>query len=146
MNFAFTEEQEELRNIVRQFLEAKSPESAVREQMDTEKGYDDAVWKQMAEQLGLQSLIIPEEFGGSGYTYVELIVVLEEMGRALLCAPYFSTVVLAANTLIHSGDDAAKKALLPGIAAGRDHRHAGLHRAQRPVGRVGHRGHRHRRR
>ncbi len=118
MNFAFSEEQEELRNIVRQFLDAKSPESAVREQMDTEKGFDDAVWKQMSEQLGLQSLIIPEEFGGSGYSYVELIVVLEEMGRALLCAPYFSTVVLAANTLIHSGDDAAKKSLLPGIASG----------------------------
>ncbi len=118
MNFAFSEEQEELRNIVRQFLDAKSPESAVREQMDTEKGFDDAVWSQMSEQLGLQSLIIPEEFGGSGYSYVELIVVLEEMGRALLCAPYFSTVVLAANTLIHSGDDAAKKDLLPGIASG----------------------------
>ncbi len=66
MNFAFSEEQEELRNIVRQFLEAKSPESAVREQMDTEKGFDDAVWKQMSEQMGLQSLIIPEEYGGSG--------------------------------------------------------------------------------
>jgi alkylation response protein AidB-like acyl-CoA dehydrogenase len=118
VNFAFSEEQEELRNIVRQFLDAKSPESAVREQMDTEKGFDDAVWKQMSEQLGLQSLIIPEEFGGSGYSYVELIVVLEEMGRSLLCAPYFSTVVLAANTLIHSGDDAAKKSLLPGIASG----------------------------
>jgi alkylation response protein AidB-like acyl-CoA dehydrogenase len=118
VNFAFSEEQEELRNIVRQFLEAKSAETAVREQMETEKGYDDAVWSQMSEQMGLQSLIIPEEFGGSGYSYVELIVVLEEMGRALLCAPYFSTVVLGANTLIHSGDDAAKAAYLPGIASG----------------------------
>jgi alkylation response protein AidB-like acyl-CoA dehydrogenase len=72
----------------------------------------------MAEQLGLQSLIIPEEYGGQGFGYVELIVVLEEMGRALLCAPFFSTVVLAANTLIHSGDDGAKAELLPGIASG----------------------------
>jgi len=118
VNFAFSEEQEELRTIVRQFLEAKSPESAVREQMETEAGYDPEVWSQMAEQLGLQSLIVPEEFGGQGFTYIELIVVLEEMGRALLCAPYFSTVVLAANTLIHSGDDAAKKEVLPGIASG----------------------------
>src|SRR5688572_18201864 len=102
--FAFSEEQEELRKVVRQFLETKSPESAVREQMDTERGYDPAVWSQMAEQLGLQGLAIPEEFGGSGYSYIELIVVLEEMGRALLCAPYFSSVVLAANTLLHSGD------------------------------------------
>lgn len=118
MNFAFSEEQEELRNIVRSFLEKKSPEADVREQMDTEQGFDDAVWTQMAEQMGLQSLIIPEEYGGSGYSYVELTVVLEEMGRALLCAPYFSTVVLAANTILQSGDDAAKKDLLPGIASG----------------------------
>src|SRR5436190_17246614 len=86
--------------------------------METTEGYDPAVWKQMGEQLGLQGLAIPEEYGGSGYTYVELIVVLEEMGRALLCAPYFSTVALAANTLLHSGDDAAKKEYLPGIASG----------------------------
>jgi alkylation response protein AidB-like acyl-CoA dehydrogenase len=118
VNFAFSEEQEELRNIVHQFLEAKSPESAVREQMETERGFDPEVWKQMAEQLGLQSLIIPEEYGGQGFGYVELTVVLEEMGKFLLPAPFFSTVVLAANTLIHSGDDAAKQAHLPGIASG----------------------------
>src|SRR3954454_22928875 len=118
MNFAFSEEQEELRKTVRAFLDQKSPETAVRRLMETEEGYDPAVWKQMGEQLGLQGLIIPEDFGGSGYTYVELGVVLEEMGRALLCAPYFSTVVLAANTLIHYGDDAAKKDYLPGIASG----------------------------
>ena len=118
MNFAFSDEQEELRRTVRSFLEQKSPESAVREQMETEQGYDNAVWSQMGEQMGLQGLIIPEEYGGSGYGYVELGVVLEEQGRALLCAPYFATVALAANALIHSGDDAAKKAYLPGIAAG----------------------------
>ena len=118
MNFAFSEEQEELRNVVRQFLEAKAPEAAVREQMETERGFDPDVWKQMAEQLGLQSLTIPEEFGGQGFGYVELIVVLEEMGKTLVCAPYFSTVVLAANTLLQSGDDAAKKEYLPGIASG----------------------------
>ncbi len=118
MNFAFNDEQEELRRIVRQFLEDKSPEAAVREQMDTTDGYDEAVWAQMADQLGLQGLVIPEEHDGSGFGFVELIVVLEEMGRALLCAPYFSSVVLGAQTLIHSGDDAAKAAYLPGIASG----------------------------
>ena len=118
MNFAFTEEQEELRKTVRQFLEAKSSEEAVREQMETTDGFDAAVWSQMGEQMGLQGLIVPEEFGGSGFSYVELGIVLEEMGRSLLCAPFFSTVVLAANTLIHSGDDAAKAAHLPGIASG----------------------------
>jgi alkylation response protein AidB-like acyl-CoA dehydrogenase len=118
VNFAFSEEQEELRRTVRSFLEQKSSEAEVRRLMETTEGYDPAVWDQMGSQLGLQGLHIPEEFGGSGYTYVELIVVLEEMGRALLTAPYFSTVVLAANALIHSGDDAAKKELLPGIASG----------------------------
>ena len=100
MNFAFSEEQEELRKVVKDFLNAKSDEATVRELMDTESGYDPAVWSQMGEQMGLQGLIIPEEFGGSGYSYVELIV------------------VLAANTLIHSGDDAAKAKYLPGIASG----------------------------
>jgi alkylation response protein AidB-like acyl-CoA dehydrogenase len=118
VNFAFSEEQEELRRITRQFLESKSPEATVRELMDTTEGYDPKVWQQMAGELGLQSLIIPEDLGGQGYTFIELTVVLEEMGRALLCAPYFSTVVLAANTLLHSGDDAAKKEHLPGIAEG----------------------------
>ena len=118
MNFAFTEEQEELRKTVRAFLEAKSPETAVREQMETDSGYDTAVWGQMGEQLGLQGLAIPEEFGGSGYGYVELGIVLEEMGRSLLCAPFFSTVALAANLLMASGDKAAQKAYLPGIAGG----------------------------
>ena len=118
MNFAFSEEQEELRRIVRQFLESKSSEAEVRRLMETTEGYDPATWTQMANELGLQSLIIPEEFGGQGYGYVELTVVLEEMGRSLLCAPYFSSIVLAANTLLHSGDDAAKKELLPGIASG----------------------------
>ncbi len=118
MNFAFTDEQDELRKTVRAFLDSKSPESAVREQMETESGYDTAVWSQMAEQMGLQGLHVPEEFGGSGYSFVELGIVLEEMGRSLLCAPFFSTVVLAANTLLLSGDDAAKKDFLPGIASG----------------------------
>ena len=118
MNFAFSEEQEELRRTVRAFLEQKSPETEVRGLMETSDGYDAAVWKQMGEQMGLHGLIVPEEYGGSGFTYVELGVVLEEMGRALLCAPFFSTVALAANALVHSGDDVAKKTYLPGIASG----------------------------
>ncbi len=118
MNFAFSEEQEELRKSVRRFLEQKSDSPEVRRLMETEEGYDPDVWNQMAQQLGLQGLAIPEEHGGSGYSYVELIVVLEEMGRALLPAPYFSTVALAANAILASGDDSAKKELLPGIASG----------------------------
>ena len=118
MNFAFSDEQETLREFVRNFLEEKSSEASVRDQMETDSGFDPDVWQQMSEQMGLQSLIIPEEFGGQGFGYVELIVVLEEMGRSLLCAPFFSSVVLAANTLIHSGDESAKAELLPQIASG----------------------------
>src|SRR3954464_1810471 len=118
MNFAFSEEQEELRKTVRSFLDQKSSEAEVRRLMETEEGYDTAVWKQMGEQLGLQGLAIPEEYGGSGYSWIELGIILEEQGRRLLAAPYFSTVVLAASTLLLSGDDAAKKDYLPGIASG----------------------------
>jgi alkylation response protein AidB-like acyl-CoA dehydrogenase len=118
MNFAFSEEQEELRRSVRRFLEDKSPMTEVRRLMETTEGFDRGVWEQMAHQLGLQGLAIPEEYGGSGFGYVELIVVLEEMGAALLCAPYFATVGLGANALLSSGDEAAKKDLLPGIASG----------------------------
>jgi alkylation response protein AidB-like acyl-CoA dehydrogenase len=118
VNFAFSEEQEQLRDFVRQFLENYSSETTVRELMETDEGYDPETWKMMADQLGLQSLIIPEEHGGQGFGYVELIVVLEEMGRVLLCAPFFSTVILAANTLIHGGDDEAAARVLPGIASG----------------------------
>ncbi len=117
MNFAFTEEQEQLREFVRSFMDEKSSEAAVRELMETDEGYDKAVWSQMAEQMGLQSLIIPEEYGGQGFTFVELGVVLEEMGRRLLCAPFLSGL-LASLAILHSEDDNAKKNYLPGIASG----------------------------
>jgi alkylation response protein AidB-like acyl-CoA dehydrogenase len=116
--FAFSEEQQEFRSMVRRFVEANSSEAAVREQMETERGFDPAVWSGMAGQLGLQSLVIPEVFGGQGFSQVELSIVLEEMGRSLLCAPYFSTVVLAVNCLLQAGDEDAKRTLLPGIASG----------------------------
>jgi alkylation response protein AidB-like acyl-CoA dehydrogenase len=118
MNLAFSDEQEELRRSLRRFLADKSPESEVRRLMETEVGYDPEVWAQLSQQLGLPGLAIPEEYGGSGFSFVELAVVMEEMGRALLCAPYFSGPVLAAAALLASGDDQAKKDFLPGIASG----------------------------
>jgi alkylation response protein AidB-like acyl-CoA dehydrogenase len=118
MNFGFSEEQEELRRQVRRFLEEKSPETEVRRLMATTEGYDPAVWSQMADQLGLQAMTIPEAYGGAGFGYVELLVVLEEMGAALLCAPYFSTVALGTNALLTSGDEVAAKQWLGSIASG----------------------------
>ena len=118
MNFAFSEEQEELRRSVRRFLEDKSPISEVRRLMETTEGYDPKVWAQMGNELGLQSLHIPEAYGGQGYSFVELVVVLEEMGRALLCAPFFASVCLAANAILAAGTEERRAALLPGIASG----------------------------
>src|SRR5665213_1327034 len=118
MNFGFSEEQEELRKMVKRFLEEKSPESEVRRLMATAEGYDTAVWDQMAKELALQGLGIPEEFGGQGYGPVELYVVFEEMGAALFCSPYFSTVALAANAVLFVGTDPDKATYLPGIASG----------------------------
>ena len=118
MSMTFTEEQDEFRTNVRHFLAQKSSSADVRRLMETDEGYDPAVWQQMAVQLGLQGLALPEEYGGSGYGFIEQIAVLEEMGKALLCAPYFSSVVLAGTALVQSGDETAKRDLLPGIADG----------------------------
>jgi alkylation response protein AidB-like acyl-CoA dehydrogenase len=118
MDFALNPDHEDLRASVRGFLEANSSEPEVRRLMATTEGYEPAVWTQMASQLGLQGLIIPEQYGGSGYSYAELVVVFEEMGRALLCAPFFATVALATNTILLSDDDHAKGQYMPGIAAG----------------------------
>jgi len=118
VNVALSEEQRELSRTVRAFLEQKSPETEVRRLMETEEGFDRGVWTQMAEQLGLQGLAIPEEHGGSGYTFRELAIVLEEMGRVLMCTPFLSTVVLAGHAVLESGDKEAQGRYLPGIASG----------------------------
>lgn len=118
MELVFSPEQEELRRSVRRFIEARSPLSAVREQMESETGYDASVWRQLADQLGLQSIAIPEEYGGAGSSFVDLAIVLEELGRGLVPSPFFGSVVLAAYALLDAGDDAACRDLLPGIADG----------------------------
>ncbi|OLO25741.1 acyl-CoA dehydrogenase [Streptomyces sp. MNU77] len=114
----FTEEQDELRRTVRRFLSDRSGEMEVRRLMETERGYDPEVWQTMAAQLGLQGIAIPEEYGGQGSGWTELGIVLEETGRALLCAPFLSSAVLAAHTLLACGDTDAMRRHLPGIADG----------------------------
>jgi alkylation response protein AidB-like acyl-CoA dehydrogenase len=118
VNLTLTEEQEELRASVRRFLADKAPSEAVRRWMDSEEGHDPTLWKQMAGQLGLQGLAIPEEHGGAGYGPVELGIVLEELGRAITPTPFFATVALAGQALVHSGDTAAQARWLPAIADG----------------------------
>ncbi len=111
-------EQEELRSSVRRFLADRAPLTAVRELMETTDGLDAGVWRQAGEQLGLQGIAIPEEYGGSGFSFVEQAIVLEELGAALYGGPYLASAVLAATALLASGDEDASKAYLPGIAAG----------------------------
>ena len=118
MRFSFTEEQEELRRVVRRFLEEKSPVGEVRRLMDTAEGYEPAVWKQLSLELALPGVAIPEAYGGQGAGFVELGIACEEMGRALLCAPYFGSIALGANAVLNAGSEAQKAALLPGIARG----------------------------
>ena len=96
--FALTEEQEMLRQTTRQFLEDRVPATFVREMAESTTGFDSSIWQSGAE-LGWHSLAIPEEFGGAGYTFAELSVVLEEMGRSLFPGPFLSTVVMAANAI-----------------------------------------------
>jgi alkylation response protein AidB-like acyl-CoA dehydrogenase len=118
VDFAFSDEQEELRRTVRAFLEKASPETEVRRLMETPEGFDPAVWRRMGSELGLQGIAVPEEYGGAGCGLVELGIVLEEAGRALLCAPLLSSAVLATTTLLRSDDEEARKRLLPALAAG----------------------------
>lgn len=114
-----TDEQEELRQTVRKFLEAKSPESVVRRRMEEPDGHDGMLWRQMADQLGLQGIALPEEYGGLGYGAVELSIIMEEMGRVLFTEPFFGSAVLAASVVLCCAEEAAKVALLPAIASGR---------------------------
>jgi alkylation response protein AidB-like acyl-CoA dehydrogenase len=116
--FAFSPEQAELRATVRRFLAETSPEAEVRRLMETEPGYDQGVWSRLVGELGLAGLAVPEGFGGSGFGFVDLQIVCEEMGRALLCAPFLSSAVLAAQALLASGDSAACAEYLPGLAEG----------------------------
>ncbi len=118
MNFAFSEEQEELRKSARRFCEEQFSSSVVRRIMETESGLDEELWQRMAQELGWQGMIIPEKYGGHGFGYIELIVLMEEMGRAVLAAPFFSTVCLAANALLTVGTEEQKQELLPGISDG----------------------------
>lgn len=117
MSFSLNDEQQELRNVVRDFLTNHSSEADVRRSMSSGAGYDRQVWQRLAGELGLVGLAIPEEFGGGGFGWVELGAVLEETGRALLCAPFLSTVGLAVPVLI-AGDPEVGKEYLPAIAAG----------------------------
>ncbi|MGH2584941.1 MAG: acyl-CoA dehydrogenase family protein [Dehalococcoidia bacterium] len=116
MDLGLTEEQELLKNSARDFLEKEVPEAYVRQMEEDETGYSPEVWRKTAD-LGWQGLIIPEEFGGAGFGFLDLIVLLEEMGRALVPGPFIPTMV-AATAILEGGSDAQKQEYLPKIASG----------------------------
>ena len=118
MNFAFSEEQEAFRAELRRCFEANAPTPAVFHWMETEPGFDRALWKRLAGELGLPGVHLPEAYGGQGFGALELGIVLEEAGRALFPSPCFSTLCLAANAVLNVGSEAQKRELLPGIASG----------------------------
>ncbi|QLL08872.1 acyl-CoA dehydrogenase family protein [Mycobacterium vicinigordonae] len=111
-------EVDELRGVVRDYLAATSPSEIVRKLMMTDAGYDDSSWRQMATELGLHGIGVPERWGGAGAGLPELAVVFEEMGRALLCSPFFATVALATRAILASGDETAAERFLPGFVDG----------------------------
>ena len=117
MDFGFSEEQEMLRKSARDFLANESAMTYVRRMMEDDRGFADAQWQKMAE-LGWMGLILPERYGGAGLDFVDMVVVLEEMGRVVLPGPFFSTAVLGGVALLEGGSEAQKQAYLPKLAAG----------------------------
>ncbi|MFI1582099.1 acyl-CoA dehydrogenase family protein [Embleya sp. NPDC020630] len=114
----FSDEQQEIRKALRDVFDRHSDSPAVRAVMATETGYDAEVWRRVCEQTGLAGLAIPEQYGGVGFGFTELVVALEEMGRALFPSPFLASSVLTAYALLHAGDEAARAEYLPGLAAG----------------------------
>jgi alkylation response protein AidB-like acyl-CoA dehydrogenase len=117
MNFGFSDEQELLRSTARKFFENESPSETVRRLMDTPEGMSPELWAKIAEQ-GWLGLIVPEAYDGMGLGFVDLTVLMEEMGRAVVPGPYFSTVLLGGLAILEAGNEAQKKEWLPKIAGG----------------------------
>jgi alkylation response protein AidB-like acyl-CoA dehydrogenase len=117
MNFGFNEEQELLRNTARKFFENECPSETVRRLMETPEGINAELWKKLAEQ-GWLGLIYPEQYDGMALGLVDLVVLMEEMGRAVAPGPYFSTVLLGGLAILEAGGEGQKKEWLPKIAAG----------------------------
>jgi alkylation response protein AidB-like acyl-CoA dehydrogenase len=117
MDFGFNQEQELLRATARKFLESECPSEFVRARMAEPAGVTDQFWAKLAEQ-GWLGLIYPEQYGGAGLGFVDLTVLMEEMGRAVMPGPFFSTVLLGGLTILEAGSDAQKKEWLGKISQG----------------------------
>lgn len=117
MDFSPTEEQDMLRNSARDFLAKECPKARVRQMDNDDRGYDPQLWRRMAE-LGWTGLVFPEEYGGMNGCFLDLVILMEEMGRNILPGPFFPTVALCALPLLHYGSSEQKARFLPRIANG----------------------------
>lgn len=118
MNLVLSEEQEMLKKAARDLLEERCPKSFIKQMEQDDKGYSPELWEEMAN-LGWMGLVFPEEYGGSGMSFLDLSVLLEEMGRACLPAPLFPTVVLGGLPILNIGSEEQKRQYLPKIATGK---------------------------
>lgn len=119
MEFAFTEEQEMIRETAAAFLAEVSGSAAVRRAMALEQGYESALWDRICSEMYWQAIHVPEAYGGLGLGYVEVVAMMEQMGRYLLCSPFFSTVCLAANALRVAGSEEQQATWLGQLCAGK---------------------------
>lgn len=118
MEFALTEEQQELESFLHELLNQRSDSAAVRRVIKSDAPFDRELWAVLCEQIGVASLAIPEAYGGAGFTTRETHLVLEALGRSLTPSPYLGSVAITAQALTESGNAALCEALLPGIADG----------------------------
>jgi alkylation response protein AidB-like acyl-CoA dehydrogenase len=118
VDFALDADQVTLQQVLREFCTDRVPEAAVRAQLDDPSGFDRTLWKRMASELGLPGLAVPETYGGAGFTFFELGLVLEELGRALVVSPFLASAVMATQLLLALDDEAARARVLPGLVEG----------------------------
>lgn len=117
MDLGLSEVQQMLKSSAQEFLTRECPLTLVREMEADPRGYTDGLWRHLVS-LGWTGLVMPEQYGGTGGSFLDLAVLLEEMGRALVPGPFFSTVVLGGLTVLDAGTEAQKQDLLPRISAG----------------------------
>ena len=117
MNFDFSDDQKLLQQTARDYLAEHAPLTVCREILEGDADYAEGLWKGAAE-MGWQGAVIPEEYGGAGFGYLELVLIAEEVGRALAPIPFSSSVYVATEAILRFGSDDQKKKLLPGLASG----------------------------
>ena len=117
MNFEFSADQMQLKDIARKFLEKEEAVKRARNVLEGEDSYDENLWSQIIE-MGFTATAIPEEYGGLGLGYLELCVIAEELGRSLAPTPFSSSVYLATEAILNGNDESAKETFLPGLASG----------------------------